>query len=154
MVLVSKFLRELTNKSVLRVALLDKLLLTNTYACPTVFRGRLFFELKNLNSFDSSRILAASFALRLLGGSKPYFVRFGLFQTFHNKDYDALAVVDLNAKFAHQLIEIISVNILPFVAKADFSTYALKNKEGVEVNFTVADLSFIRVIETHSIFFK
>lgn len=154
MVLVSKFGNDLTYSSTTRLALMEKLGVSNTYVCPSLLRGRLFIELKNLINFDSSRIIAAAFLLRLLSGAKPYVLRFGLFQTFHNKEYDVLVVVDFGARHAFNFIETVSVNILPFIAKADFSIHALKSKEGVTVNFTVADLSFIRVIETHSIFFK
>lgn len=150
----NKFLSEATYKSVLRTTLIEKLNLMNTYSCPSLRRGRAFVELKRLENFDNSRLLAAIFILRLLGGRKPYVLRFGLFQTFHTRDYDAAVVVDFNSKASYKFVESVSLNILPFVAEADFSCYASENKEGVVVNFTISDLSFIRVVETHSIFFK
>lgn len=151
---LSKYLNKLTYNSTVRLALIEKLALENTYMCPGVIGGRLFIELNNLINFDSSRVLAAFFVLRLLSGKKPYFLRFRLFQTFHTKDYDALAVVDFGVESAHELIELVSIQVLPFLSKADLSSYALKGKKGVVVNLTISDLSFIRVVETHSMFFK
>lgn len=154
MIFLDKFNSLITLRTNTRLALIDKLSLTNTYACPDLLKACLFIDLKGLENFDSPRLLAAIFVLTLLGGTRPYVVRFNLFQTFHEKDYDAKVVLDLNSIMAYKFSQHLSTYILPFLSKADFSFYALKNSKGVIVNFTIADLSFIRVIETHSIFFK
>lgn len=149
-----KFNTRLNHSLNFRTSIAEKLNLKNSYNCPTLLRSKLMIDLKGLENFDSPRLLAAIFILTLLGNSKPYVLRFNLFQTFHDKDYDAQVVVDLNKKKSQRLTELLSLDIMPFLPKADLSSYALKNKHGVLVNFTIADLSFIRVVETHSIFFK
>lgn len=137
-----------------RIALLDKLNVANSFACPTLTGAKLTINLLRLDNFDSPRLLAAMFILTLLSGCKPYVSRFNLFQTFHEKDYDAQVAVTLNKNSAIAFMELFALNITPFLSKVDLSSYALKTKKGVVVNFTIADLSFIRVVETHSIFFK
>lgn len=154
MVLPIKFENKLTYTSTLRKVLIEKLPILNTHACPKFQRAKMYLNLSKLENFDSSRVLAAIFALKLLSGGKPYVIRFRLLQTFHTKSYDAVVVVDGNADATLNIVELVSTKILPFIAKADFTSYALKNKTEVIVNITIADLSFIRVVETHSIFFK
>lgn len=149
-----KFNVQLNHRLNLRTSVLEKLNVQNSYACPGILRAKLMIDLKGLENFDSSRLLAAIFILTLLSGSKPYVLRFNLFQTFHDKDYDAQVIVNLNKGKTKKLTELLALNIMPFLSKADLSYYALKQEHGVLVNFTIADLSFIRVVETHSIFFK
>lgn len=152
--LSGKYNFSLTARSSVRLAFIDKLNLSNSYSAPRVLSSKLFIDLKNLDNFDSPRLIAAVFVLSILSGAKPYVSRFNLFQTFHEKDYDAQVVVNLNSLSTFRFLELISTTILPFLAKADLSSYALKMNKGFLVNFTIADLSFIRVVETHSIFFK
>lgn len=137
-----------------RLLLIEKCQLNNSYALTNFTRVKLLIELNALENFDSPRLLAALFLLTILGGSKPYVLKFTLFQTFHEKDYDAKVVLDLANSLAYRFVELMSFEVLPFLSKVDLSSYALKIKKGTMVNFTISDLSFIRVVETHSIFFK
>lgn len=154
LVAANKFNNNLTFGKTSRLVLLDRLNLTNSFACPTLSRAKLSIALTRLENFDSSRLLAAVFILTLLSGCRPYVVRFNLFQTFHEKDYDVHVAVDLPRASAESFSELFALHILPFLPKADLSSYALKIAKNIVVNFTIADLSFIRVVETHSIFFK
>ena len=65
-------------------------------------------------------------------------------------------VIDAIIKEANEnsQLEVLAHEILPFVAKADCKVSVLTGEEGIVVLFAISDLSFIRVIETHSIFFK
>lgn len=148
-----KYKNNLTFVKTLRVSFLDKLNLRNTYAIPGV-TASVTIDLKNLEDFDSSRLIAAMFATRLLTGCKPYVSRFGLFQTFKEKAYDAVVRVDVRSDKVFELLEVLAYEILPFVARADCVTSALIEEYGTVVLFAISDLSFIRVVETHSIFFK
>lgn len=149
-----KFNSIATHTAVLKTALFDKLNLSNTFSCPSVVYGSLFIELKSLDNFDNTRLIAAVFILRLLSRRKPYVARFGLFQTFREKDYDILVRVDLRTGALLQFIELLAHDILPFLPKADLICNALKKRNGFLINFIIMDLSFLRVVETHSIFFK
>lgn len=149
-----KYKNNLTFVKTLRVSFLDKLNLRNTHAIPGVTAASVTIDLKNLEDFDSSRLIAAMFATRLLTGCKPYVSRFGLFQTFKEKAYDAVVRVDVRSDKVFELLEVLAYEILPFVARADCVTSALIEEYGTVVLFAISDLSFIRVVETHSIFFK
>lgn len=149
----AKYNNKLTFFRTLRLSFVDKLNLRNTYAITGV-TAAVHIDLKNLEDFDSTRLIAAVFAIRLLTGSKPYVSRFGLFQTFKEKDYDASVRVDVRGSGVFALLEVLAYEILPFVAKADCLADALENKKGIVVLLAISDLSFIRVVETHSIFFK
>lgn len=140
--------------AVFRVALFDKLNLSNSFSCPSLSSGSVFIELKSLENFDNTRLVAAVFILRLLSKRKPYVARFGLFQTFREKDYDVLVRVDLHNSTLFQFVELLAYDILPFLPKADLIASASKKKNGFLVNFIILDLSFLRVVETHSTFFK
>lgn len=152
--MVYKFNSYLNYKKSSRLLFIDKFGLTNSYGCPSLENTKLWIDLKSLENFDSSRLLAAVFILRILGGSKPYIIRFNLFQTFHEKKYDARVVLTLGNQLTHSASEMLSIDVLPFLAKVDLSAYAKNSIDGFIANFTIADLSFIRVVETHSIFFK
>lgn len=149
----NKYSSGVTFLKTLRVSFVDKLNLRNTYliAAPT---ASVVIDLKNLEDFDNSRLVAAMFALRLLTGCKPYVARFGLFQTFKEKNYDMLVRVNVGANKIFSFLEILAYEILPFIAKADCSASALIEEQGTVVLLAISDLSFIRVVETHSIFFK
>lgn len=134
--------------------MVDKLALLNSRACPELVRITLFIDLKSLEDFDSSRLLVAMFILRILSGQRPYISKFGLFQTFRERDYDALVRVDLSYRAAHRFVETMGIRILPFLPTADFTNKYCENSHGVMVNFSISDLSFMRIVETHSIFFK
>jgi len=151
---VGKFSGVVTHLAVFRTSLFDKLNLRNTFSCPQVVWGSVLIELKSLESFDSSRLVAAVFILRLLSKNKPYVARFGLFQTFKEKDYDMSVRVDLRGIDLIRFIELLAYDILPFLPKADLIFNALKIKDGFIVDFIIMDLSFLRVVETHSTFFK
>lgn len=150
---VTKYNNRVAFFKTLRLSFLDKLNLCNTFIVnsPT---AEVIIDLKNLEDFDSTRLIAAMFAMRLLTGCKPYVSRFGLFQTFKEKDYDIVVCVTVRSVRIFMLLEILAHEILPFVAKVDCTTRALNIGEGTVVLFTISDLSFIRVVETHSIFFK
>jgi hypothetical protein len=149
-----KFKNFPTFNKFLRTSFIDKLSLTNTFANPRISKVTVFLDLKSLDSFDSARLVAAFFILRLLSGRKPYVLRFGLFQTFRERDYDVVVSVDLTTARLYDFLAILAYKIFPFLSKADFSSNALVMEDGIAVNYAVADLSFIRVVETHSIFFK
>ena len=148
-----KYNNRLAFLKTLRLSFVDKLNLQNTYKLFTA-AAVVTIDLKNLEDFDSTRLIAAMFATRLLTGCKPYVSRFGLFQTFKEKDYDALVQVEVRSFALFELLEVLAHEILPFVAKADCKVSVLTGEEGIVVLFAISDLSFIRVIETHSIFFK
>lgn len=144
-----------TYRSIIRQVVLDKLLVSNSYACPTIRSGALFLELRNLDSFDTSRLVAASFLLKILTNRRPYVTRFSLFQTFHNKNYDVSVRVDLRGTALFEFIKILVSDILPFLSKLDVEKQVVAGYlKGSLVSFTIHDLSFMRVIETHSVFFK
>lgn len=151
---IQKFNIYNTYKRSFRIAFFDKLLSQNTYALPSVVKASLFIDLKSLEDFDSSRVIAAMFILRLLGGRRPYVVRFGLFQTFHDKVYDAYVQVNLAGDALYNFLGLITYDIIPFLAKVDFLFNYTSSDEGIVANFTIADLSFLRVVETHSVFFR
>lgn len=137
----------------LRTSFIDKLSLRTTFFAAGV-SGTVSIELKNLEDFDSVRLIAANFILYLLTGVRPYVARFGLFQTFKEKDYDVIVRVSVRKLNALRLLETLSYEILPFIARADCTSRVTSISKGVVVGFTISDLSFIRVVETHSIFFK
>lgn len=137
-----------------RLALLDKFRLDNTFSQPHVNSIILSIDLKNLDTFDSSRLLASVFILQLLGKQKPYVVRFGLFQTFKEKDYDAFVVLTLTGPKALDFLELFGQEILPFTSRVDVKVNKKLSKNGVAVKFTVLNLSCIRIVETHSVFFR
>lgn len=149
-----KYSNDATYKLTARRAFLDKLNRANSFTSSKLIGAKLYITLTRLDTFDSSRIIAALFILTLLSGCKPYIVRFGLFQTFHEKDYDAIIVVNLNKRKIYSFFETLSLGVVPFLPKADLRVHALKIGGGVVVQLAIADLSFIRVVETHSIFFK
>jgi hypothetical protein len=141
-------------KKTSRVLLLDKLGSTNINLCPSVGVSYLTIELRELSDFDDSRLIAAMFILRLLSGGRPYISRFGLFQTFYTRAYDVSVYVSVNKFGAETLLTTLSERIFPFLAKADFSKNFLKTTNGILVGMAISDLSFVRVVETHSVFFR
>lgn len=151
---LTKFKNFLTYKKYTRLSLIDKNLILNTFLLPSVQSASVFLDLKLLEDYDNSRLLASMFFLRLICNRKPYVSRFGLFQTFLRKEYDALVKVDLRGKILYEFLETLSLGILPFLSKTDFDKRTLKTPNGVVVNFSILDLSFLRVVETHSAFFK
>lgn len=140
--------------STLRLSLLDKFLAHNLYLIPDISAGILSVQLKDLSDFDDSRLIAAVFILRLLSGGKPYISRFGLFQTFYTRNYDSVVEVRIGRHASYSLVALLAERVLPFLAKADFRINIQKKKNGTLVTMTIADLSFIRVVETHSVFFR
>jgi len=138
----------------LRTSFIDKLNAKNTFFCAKGVAASVYIEMKNLEDFDSVRLIAAHFILYLLTGCRPYVARFGLFQTFKEKEYDVVVRVDVRKQALLRLIEALSYEIFPFIAKADCTSQINIVKKGIVVGFTISDLSFIRVVETHSIFFK
>lgn len=138
----------------LRTSFIDKLSPRTTFFCAAGVSGTVSIELKNLEDFDSVRLIAANFILYLLTGSRPYVARFGLFQTFKEKEYDVIVRVNVRKLNALRLLETLSYEIFPFIARADCVSRVTSINKGVVVGFTISDLSFIRVVETHSIFFK
>jgi len=154
MITVRKFNKLSTALRTFRITFIDKLNVQNTFLVPKIKGAEVFIELKSLENFDNSRLIAAAFILRLISGQKPYVSRLGLFQTFREKDYDAQVRVDLSLHTLYDFLDLLAHDVLPFLSKADFFSNAILSKEGVVVNFTISDLSFLRVVETHSIFFK
>lgn len=154
MIALRKFNFSSHYEQALRVALIDKLALKNAYTVPSIANSFLAINLKELSDFDDSRLIAAVFILRLLSGGRPYIARFGLFQTFHTKSYDALVHVNVRQMATYHMMGLLAERVLPFIAKADFTTNVVKKKNGILVFMTIADLSFIRVVETHSVFFR
>lgn len=140
--------------TLLRLGVLDKLSINNTYSLPTIHEASLSINLRELSDFDDSRLIAAVFILRLLSNGRPYISRFGLFQTFHTRSYDLIVAVKIGKREAYNLITVLAERVLPFLAKADLTLNILKKKNGSLVGMTIADLSFIRVVETHSVFFR
>lgn len=141
-------------KKTSRIFLLDKLGAGNVNLCPFVGTAYATIELRELSDFDDSRLIAATFILRLLSGGRPYISRFGLFQTFYTRAYDVSVYVSVKKASASLLLTTLSERIFPFLAKADFSKNFLKTKNGILVGMTISDLSFVRVVETHSVFFR
>lgn len=137
-----------------RPALVDKFCLVNSFAMPTIFSVILSVNLLNVAGFDSSRLVASFFLLRLLTGQRPYVSRFGVFQTFKKSDYDISISTTLSKTHVADFLTFLSKGILPFMSKSDFSANFSKTCKGVVVTYTISDLSFIRVVETHSAFFK
>lgn len=138
----------------LRLSLFDKVGSRNAYNCPTLTGAYAVIDLRDLHDFDDSRLIAAVFILRLLSGGQPYLSRFGLFQTFYTRDYDISVYVSVTKVPAFRLLTTLAERVFPFLAKADFSSTFLKKKNGILVGMTIADLSFVRVVETHSVFFR
>lgn len=153
LVISNKYNNRATFLKTLRLSFLDKLNLQNTYKVMGV-SATVMFDLKNLEDFDSTRLVASMFAARLLTGCKPYVSRFGLFQTFREKDYDVVVQVEVRGWALFEFLGVLAYEILPFVAKADCKSSILGGGEGIVVLFAISDLSSIRVIETHFIFFK
>jgi len=151
---LSKYNNISTFSNVFRLSFIDKLNLKNTYLSSPKLNGFVYVDLKALDDFDSSRLIAAVFVLKLLTMQRPYVARFGLFQTFRERDYDILVRVDLRQDSLYAFFEVLAYEILPYISRADCFSDALTTKNGILVNFTILDLSFIRVIETHSAFFK
>jgi len=143
-----------SSERTLRPMLFDTLSLANTFEVPTPLSSRVFIELKALDDFDSSRLIAAVFILRLLTGRRPYVARFGLFQTFHTRSYDAVVQVTLSGDSLQRLVGTLSYSVLPFIAKVDFSFKTRILREGAVADMVISDLSFLRVVETHSVFFR
>lgn len=137
-----------------RMTFIDKLNIKNTFSCGKGVSASVYVEMHNLEDFDSVRVVAAHFIIYLLTGCRPYVSRFGLFQTFKEKEYDATVRVEVRRQATFYLLEVLAYEILPFIAKADCTTQLISRVDGIVVLFTIADLSFIRVVETHSIFFK
>lgn len=139
----------------LRLVGIDKLLLRNSFSCPNIYFSTLVVELTGLDNFDNTRLVAAMFILRLLSGKRPYIVKFGLFQTFYDKQCDATVQVTITGTEVFNIVSTLSSNILPFLSKVDFLKFVkVEKNKGCVIYFTIFDLSFIRVVETHSIFFK
>lgn len=137
-----------------RTLFLDKLLRSNTFACPILKQGSIFIELRALETFENPRIVAAMFILRLLAQQRPYVARFGLFQTFREKRYDVLVRVDILNSPLFNFTEFLACKILPFLSRADLFFNALTKKNGFVLELAIMDLSFLRAVETHSVFFK
>lgn len=149
-----KFNYSYVYKQAFAVALIDKLRLSNLHSLSLPSRALVHIDLQSLEDFDSSRVLASTFILRLLTGKRPYIARFGLFQTFHEKDYDAFVQVSLVGSSLYQFLGLLAERVLPLIAKVDFSESCVVEDKGVVARFAISDLSFIRVVETHSIFFR
>lgn len=143
-----------TYNNTLRLTVVDKFNLINHFTLPSISSASVSIELNELGNFDSSRLIASMFILRLISKKKPYVARFGLFQTFKERDYDVLVLVKITGSDLYRFIEFISCCVIPNISKVDFSLNIVKILKGLLVNITIADLSFIRVVETHSIFFK
>lgn len=138
----------------LRLCFSDKWGSQNVFSTPRLVDSYAVIELKELSDFDDSRLIAAVFILSLLSGGRPYISRFGLFQTFHTRVYDVLVQVNVGTSGAYNLVNALAERVLPFLAKVDFSMNIQKKKNGTLVGMTIADLSFVRVVETHSVFFR
>jgi len=113
----------------------------------------LSIDLKSLDNFDSNRLIASMFILRILSNRKPYVTRFSLFQTFREKDYDASLIVNIRRLQLYKFIDLYSSKVSPFLPKLEIKCNK-KLKKGIAAEFTLLDLSFIRVVEVHSVFFK
>ena len=138
-----------------RLILIDRLALNNSYEVPEISFIVLSVSLSNLEDFDSSRIAAGSFLLRLMSDQKPYIIRFGLFQTFKEKKYDVIIQVSLRERSRrYKFLSLFGGAIIPALTKKEaYPIFSFRNLR-VVANFAVKNLSFIRVIETHSAFFR
>ena len=154
MIAVAKFNFSKHASGILRLCAIDKLGSTNINCTPVLRKANLAIDLEALADFDDSRLIAAVFILRLLSGGRPYISRFGLFQTFHTRAYDVYVQVNINRELAYKLVGTLSERVFPFLAKADFSMNIIKTKKGTLVGMAISDLSFVRVVETHSVFFR
>lgn len=141
-------------KNSARLPIIDKFNYLNTYQCPSFSSAVLSIELRGLETFDSSRVIASFFVLRLLTGQKPYISRLNVFQTFKKSEYDSLIIVSIQGNTLFSFLELLGYELLPFTSKIDIKSNIVKNKYGVVVNFTISDLSSIRIVETHSAFFR
>ena len=140
-------------KKIIRLLLLDKFNYTNSYSIPKLESVSLSIDLKSLDNFDSNRLIASMFILRILSNRKPYVTRFSLFQTFREKDYDASLIVNIRRLQLYKFIDLYSSKVSPFLPKLEIKCNK-KLKKGIAAEFTLLDLSFIRVVEVHSVFFK
>jgi hypothetical protein len=128
----------LTYSGILREVVSSKVLVSNTFGCPKFVSGCLFLELSNLDNFDSSRLVAASFILTILSHRRPYIIRFRLFETFHEKDYDITVQVNLIKTTLFNFIKILASDILPFLSKVDFEkSFGVGGLKGNLVCFTI-----------------
>lgn len=137
-----------------RPTLIDKFNCSNSYQPPLFSSAVLFIELRGLDTFESSRLIASFFVLRLLSGQKPYISRLNVFQTFKKSEYDSVVLVSIRGARLFDFLELLGYELLPFTSKIDVKSNIVKNKYGVVVNFTISDLSSIRIVETHSAFFR
>lgn len=101
-----------------------------------------------------NRVLAAFFLLRVLTGKKPFISRFGCFQTFKKKNYDLIVEVTLVKEAIYTFLSLFSISILPELNILDLTTNLIVSKKFSIYFFSVRDLSFLRVVETHSVFFR
>ena len=151
---IPKFNNKISYSKTISLALLDKVNLKNTFSKPTLSSMTVFIVLKSLENFDSPRLVASSFLLRVLTNQKPYIVRFGLFQSFKEKECDILIQVNLSKTNLHNFFFFLAYNILPFLPKNDLNFSYSKFNKSVVVFFTISNLSFIRFVEMHSAFFR
>jgi len=141
-------------KSTFRVISINKLNLTNSFSLPEFKKISVFLVLNKLENFDNSRLVAASFILKLLTKQQPYVVKFNLFQTFKKKDYDINICVSLRNNNMYNFISVLSNLVIPALSKVDSRVkYSLCNS-CIVANFAILDFSFIKIVETHSIFFR
>jgi hypothetical protein len=154
MIGIAKFNLFAQSSKTLRLTMLDKFAATNVNKIPIITRAYAAIDLESLTDFDDARLIAAVFILRLLSGGRPYISRFGLFQTFHTRAYDMYVQVNVGKRLAHNLVTVLVERVFPFLAKADYSSSLTKIKKGTLVGMTISDLSFVRVVETHSVFFR
>lgn len=150
----NKFSSLILLKRGVSLSLLDKLALSNSFMIPKLIKITVFIVLKSLDNFDSSRLVASTFLLRVLSKQRPYVVRFGLFQSFKERECDMLVQVSLCRLKMYEFLSFLVYEVIPFLPKSDFVISYSSCKSSVVAFFTISNLSFIRFIEMHSAFFR
>lgn len=144
------------NVNVNRLLAIDKIGLKNTYSIPSFDRIVLTITLQELDDFDDIKLISSAFALFLISGRRPYITRFGVFQTFRTTSCDVILTVTLTDEFTIcEVFQFISCQVLVYVSKHDLQINEFVSETGLTgIFFSLANLNFLKVIETHYIFFR
>lgn len=154
MLKLTKFSINNTWNKTLRAVLISKLNLSNSFSISEFTGVNIFLVLNNLDNFDSSRLVAASFILNLISNKRPSVLKFSLFQTFKKKEYAVHLCVSLRNESMYTFLSVLTNVILPSLSKSDVKvSYSLRNLCFV-ASFAITDFSFIKIVETHSVFFR
>ncbi len=154
MLKLTKFNNNYTWRNTLRFVTINKLSLSNTFSVLTFNNVNIFLVLNNLENFDNSRLVAASFILKLISNQQPFVTKFSLFQTFRKKDYEITICVSLRDEKMYLFLSMLASAAIPVLSKADARVSFSSFNSCIVANFAIFDFSFIKIIETHSAFFR